>query len=521
MEIRSSPGAGTAVKTIPSGRPGEEGRDVKRILIADDDESIRWVLRKTVTGMGFAADLAEDGEQALALLGKNSYAAAFVDIRMPGVEGIEVLERVEARKSPTRFFIMTAVRRPDVAARSTRAGAAEFITKPFELSRIEELLRDLASEAASAERPYQPGGAGRLGIRPDRGKEPRPPRTVPEHREGGGLGRPDPAARAARRGEGADRPVHPRTGGPHGSLRGGEHPRRSPATSRRRSCSGTRRARSPGRRARREGKLGAAATDGTLFLDEIGDTPLDLQAKLLRVLQEREYTPVGSNQARKFRGGIIAATNRDLRENGGGREVPGGPLRPAERLPAARALPCRAEGGHPAAGGPLPAEILRRPLPPAALLLEGGGRGALRRARGRGTCGNWRTSSSAWRSSPRENCCGATTWCASWPGRNGAPETSSAPMEQLVEERIREFLRRLGPALDSETRLHELFVRQVERPLVKVVLEATGGEPDPRGGDPGDQPEHAAEEDHRALAGAENPEEEGSVTPWENEAGRR
>jgi two-component system nitrogen regulation response regulator GlnG len=48
-------------------------------------------------------------------------------------------------------------------------------------------------------------------------------------------------------------------------------------------------------------------------------------------------------------------------------------------------------------------------------------------------------------------------------------------MEQLVEERIREFLRRLGPALDSETRLHDLFVRQVERPLVKVVLEATGG----------------------------------------------
>ena len=57
----------------------------------------------------------------------------------------------------------------------------------------------------------------------------------------------------------------------------------------------------------------------------------------------------------------------------------------------------------------------------------------------------------------------------------GAPDAASAPMEQLVEERIREFIRRLGPALDSETRLHDLFVRQVERPLVKVVLEATGG----------------------------------------------
>src|SRR5512134_4194360 len=107
--------------------------------------------------MGFTADLAEDGEKALALLGKNTYAAAFVDIRMPGMEGIEVLERVQARKSPTVCFIMTAVHLPDVAARSTRAGAAEFITKPFDLSRIEALLRDVAQEASSRERPFRPG----------------------------------------------------------------------------------------------------------------------------------------------------------------------------------------------------------------------------------------------------------------------------------------------------------------------------------------------------------------------------
>ncbi len=75
---------------------------------------------------------------------------------MPGVEGIEVLERIQARKSPTRFFIMTAVHRPDIAARSTRAGAAEFITKLFELSRIEGSLRDLSRETASGERPYRP-----------------------------------------------------------------------------------------------------------------------------------------------------------------------------------------------------------------------------------------------------------------------------------------------------------------------------------------------------------------------------
>ena len=128
---------------------------MKKVLIADDDESIRWVLQKTVSGMGFSPDLAEDGDKALSLLSRNLYAAAFVDIRMPGLEGIEVLERVQARQSPTRFFIMTAVGRPDTAARSARAGASEFLTKPFDIERVEELLREVAKEAVSRERPFQ------------------------------------------------------------------------------------------------------------------------------------------------------------------------------------------------------------------------------------------------------------------------------------------------------------------------------------------------------------------------------
>ncbi len=128
---------------------------MKKVLIADDDESIRWVLQKTVSGMGFSPDLAADGDEALSLLSRNRYAAAFVDIRMPGLEGIEVLERVQARESPTRFFILTAVGRPDVAARSARAGASEFLTKPFDLERIEELLREVAREADSPERPFR------------------------------------------------------------------------------------------------------------------------------------------------------------------------------------------------------------------------------------------------------------------------------------------------------------------------------------------------------------------------------
>ena len=458
--------------TIPSGRSGEKGRDVKRILIADDDESIRWVLRKTVTGMGFAADLAEDGEQALALLGKNTYAAAFVDIRMPGVEGIEVLERVQARKSPTRFFIMTAVRRPDVAARSTRAGAAEFITKPFDLSRIEELLRNVASEASSRERPYHPGAQDDWSSERIVGKS----RVLLELFQNVGkvAGSDASVLLLGQRGVGKEliaRSIHDLGGrtGPFVAVNIPAIPRDLQEA----ELFGHEKGAFTGAESARPGKL-AAATDGTLFLDEIGDTPLDLQAKLLRVLQEREYAPVGSNQPRTFRGGIIAATNRDLRKM-----VADGRFR-EDLFDRLNVFPLRVPSlAERKEDIPLLADhflqkycaVLSRP--PRSFSKE-----AVEELSAR-----------PWKGNVRELENFVQRLAVLSPGKllrrddvvrelaraEGAPETSSAPMEQLVEERIREFLRRLGPALDSETRLHELFVRQVERPLVKVVLEATAG----------------------------------------------
>jgi len=391
---------------------------VKRILIADDDESIRWVLRKTVTGMGFAADLAENGEQALALLGKNAYAAAFIDIRMPGMEGIEVLERVEARKSPTRFFIMTAVRRPDVAARSTRAGAAEFLTKPFDLSHIEELLRNVASEASSRERPYQPGAHEDWRSERIVGKS----RVLLELFQSVGkvAGSGAPVLLLGQRGVGKEliaRSIH-ELGGRTGPFVAVNIPA-IPRDLQEAELFGHEKGAFTGAESARQGKL-AAAMDGTLFLDEIGDTPLDLQAKLLRVLQEREYTPVGSNQARAFRGGILAATNRDLRKmvaDGKFREDLFDRLNvfPCASLPSPRGrrtsrcwrtTSCKnIVPSFPARHAPSRRKRSRNSLP----------------ARGRGTCGNSKTSSSDWRSSPPGNCCDGTTWRASWPGRRARP----------------------------------------------------------------------------------------------------
>jgi len=445
---------------------------LKRILIADDDESIRWVLRKAVTGMGFAADLAADGEQALGLLEKHTYAAAFVDIRMPGMEGIEVLERAEARKSPTRFFIMTAVRRPDVAARSTRAGAAEFITKPFELTRVEDLLRGVAKEASSPESPFHPEEREDWATARIVGKS----RVLLDvFQKIGKVADSDATILLlGERGVGKEliaRCIHDlgRRKGPFVAVNIPAIPRGLQEA----ELFGHEKGAFTGAEETREGKL-AATRDGTLFLDEIGDTPLDLQAKLLRVLQEREYTPLGSNRTRRFEGRIIAATNRNLRK-----AVADGKFR-EDLFDRLNVLPLRVPSlSERVEDIPLLADhflqkycaLLSRP--PRSFSKE-----AVEELTSRPWKGNVRelenfvqrlTVLSSGKLLRRDDVARELARA------EVAPDASPAPIEQLVEERIREFLKRLGTALDSETGLHDLFIRQVERPLVKAVLDATVG----------------------------------------------
>ncbi len=445
---------------------------MKRVLIADDDESIRWVLKKTVTAMGFAADLAEDGDKALDLLGRNSYAAAFVDVRMPGVEGIEVLERVQARKSPTRFFIMTAVHRPDIAARSTRAGAAEFLTKPFDLSRIEELLRDLSRETASGERPYRPEEREEQASYRIVGKS----RAIIDVFKNIGKMADSNATILilGERGVGKElvaRCIHDLggSGGPFVAVNASAIPRELQEA----ELFGYEKGAFTGADARRDGKLDAAR-GGTLFLDEIGDMPPDLQAKMLRVLQEREYTPVGSGQPREFRGRILAATNRDL-----AKLAAEGKFRP-DLFDRLNVFPLRVPSlAERKEDIPLLADYFLRKY---CALLSRPPRSFSREALEA-------LSAHTWKGNVRELENFVQRLAVLSSGKllrrdevarelakaDGAPDPSSAPMEQLIEDRIREFVGRLGATIDSETGLHELFLAQVERPLLKVVLEATGG----------------------------------------------
>ena len=445
---------------------------MKRVLIADDDESIRWVLQKTVAGMGFAADLAEDGEKALSLLSKHSYSAAFVDIRMPGMEGIEVLERIQAKKSPTRFFIMTAVRRPDAAARSTRAGADEFITKPFDIGHIEKLLKDLEKESASRERPFRTEdreewksarivGRSRsiLEVFQSAGKVADTDATVLLMGDRG-VGK-ELVARCIHELSFPERPFLPvNTSAIPKELQEAE-------------LFGFEKGAFTGADASREGKL-EAAKGGTLFLDEIGDTPLELQAKLLRILQEREFTRLGSNRPQKFQGRVIAATNRDLRRldaDGKFREDLYDRLNVFPiRVPA---LSERREDIPLLADFFLQKYCTLLSRPPRSFSKE-----ALEEL-----------AAHTWKGNVRELENFVQRLAVLSSGKllrrdevarelakaDGAPDLATAPLEQVIEERVREFVRRLGSALEDEDGLHALFLRQMEKPLIKVMLEAAGG----------------------------------------------
>ncbi len=446
---------------------------MKKILIADDDESIRWVLQKTVAAMGFEADLAEDGEKALALLTRKDYAAAFIDVRMPGLEGIEVLERAQALKSPTRFFIMTAVARPETAARSTRAGAAEFLTKPFDLERIESLLHDLAREADSRERPYHVTEPDELGASRIVGKS----RAILEVFQNiGKIADSDATVLLlGERGVGKElvaRCIHD-LGGEQGRPFIAVNASAIPRDLQEAELFGAEKGAFTGADAAREGKI-EAAENGTLFLDEIGDTPPDLQVKLLRVLQEREFTRLGSNRVRRFGGRLITATNRDLR-----RMVADGKFR-EDLFDRINVFPIR-----------LPALSERREDIPllADFFLHKYCALLSRPARSFSKEALETLSAHHWKGNVRELENFVQRLAVLSTGKllrrdevdrelakaDGVPDLSGAPLEQIIEEKVREFVRRLGPAIEDEHTLHDLFVRQTEKPLIKVVLEAAGG----------------------------------------------
>jgi two-component system nitrogen regulation response regulator GlnG len=290
--------------------PAETPPPTGTILVADDEESIRFVLERACAQRGHAVTAVASGTEALAALRAGAFDVALIDVKMPDLSGLDVLSRARADGIDTLFVVITAQNTMENAIEATKRGAYDYLTKPFDLDQVALLVAramDLRRITRDLERM--------------RG-------ALAEHHElviGGTpamqevykvIGRVAPTdATVLIEGEtGTGKELvaktihyHSARGGPFVAINCSAIPTELLES----ELFGYERGAFTGAMERRIGKFEAAA-GGTLFLDEIADMPLGLQAKLLRVLQEREFTRIGGREAIRADVRIIAATNQHL-----------------------------------------------------------------------------------------------------------------------------------------------------------------------------------------------------------------
>ena len=272
------------------------------------------VLGTALAQAGHDVETVASGGDALAALGAGNFDVAMLDIRMPDLSGLDVLERIRATDNAVITIVVTAQNTMANAIEAMKRGAFNYLTKPFDLDEVRalvaraaemhELTRTVARMRSEIGGRYEPGvtlvgtSAAIQEIFKTIGRVAKSDATVLIEGESG-TGK-ELIARA----------VHshsPRWSGPFVALNCSAVPRDLLES----EIFGHERGAFTGASERRIGRFETAA-DGTLFLDEIGDMPVDLQVKLLRVLQEREFSRVGSTQVIKANARIIAATNQSL-----------------------------------------------------------------------------------------------------------------------------------------------------------------------------------------------------------------
>ncbi|HWX56157.1 MAG TPA: sigma-54 dependent transcriptional regulator, partial [Verrucomicrobiae bacterium] len=284
-----------------------------RFLIVDDHQSIRKLCMTVGASLGFHCMEAENGEAALAYLETDSPDIILADLMMPHMTGLEFLPRVKQILPRTEIAIMTGHGSIETAVQAMKLGAYDYITKPFRieelkllLQRMEEKVKLVAEnqflrDRVSTEMELN-GIVGSSSKIQDvlrmvaRLKDTRTPVLITGE---SGTGKELVARAIHYRGSFAKRPF---VAVDCGSL---------VPTLIESELFGYEKGAFTGANRSKEG-LFQSAGGGTIFLDEIGELPLELQAKLLRVLQEKEVRPVGSNQKVKVDVRVIAATNRDL-----------------------------------------------------------------------------------------------------------------------------------------------------------------------------------------------------------------
>ena len=283
------------------------------ILIVDDEDSTRNLCRDVIIDSGLRTRVASTTEQALEILEQWPVEILITDLRVPQMGGLELLKRVRQEFPQTAVLVLTQYGTIESAVEATRLGASDYITKPFHIpelrSKIDRMVRlldvDQENRVLRETLRTRPGFGGLIGLSPKMQKVYRLIEKVSQHTYPvlilgeSGTGKELVARSAHFSGVRRNKPFIPVDcsslvptlieaelfGYVKGAFTGAMHTKQG---------------------------LMEIAGSGTLFLDEIGDMPIDMQAKLLRALQEKEVRPVGSTDRVPLAARIIAATNRDL-----------------------------------------------------------------------------------------------------------------------------------------------------------------------------------------------------------------
>ncbi len=295
-------------------KPGSKEDFRIRLLVVDDEQTIRKLCVTVGEALGFVCLEAESGDSALALLEEQPAHMVLTDMVMPHMSGLAFLEKVKKLLPRTEVALMTGHGSIETAVQAMKLGAYDYITKPF--SPLEELrlfLRRMAEKIRLVEeneflRQRMDSETAVHGIVGSSARVQEVLRMVARLKDTrtpvliygeSGTGKELVARAMHFRGAFASRPF---VAVDCGSL---------VPTLIESELFGYEKGAFTGALKSKHG-LFQSADGGTIFLDEIGELPLELQAKLLRVLQEKEVRPVGSNQRIKVDVRVIAATNRDL-----------------------------------------------------------------------------------------------------------------------------------------------------------------------------------------------------------------
>jgi two-component system nitrogen regulation response regulator GlnG len=283
------------------------------ILIADDDRAIRTVLSQALGREGYEVRTTGTAAGLWQWIEAGEGDLVVTDVVMPDENGLDLIPRIQKLRPNLRIIVMSAQTTLLTAVKATERGAFEYLPKPFDLRELTAVVGRALSE------PLPGAGAVEAGVRPEEGRLPligRSPAMQEIYRSLARLMSTDLTVTIyGESGTGKElvaRALHDygkRRHGPFVAINMAAIPRELIES----ELFGHEKGAFTGATARSTGRFEQAG-GGTLFLDEIGDMPLEAQTRLLRVLQEGEYTSVGGRTAIRADARIIAATHRDLRQ---------------------------------------------------------------------------------------------------------------------------------------------------------------------------------------------------------------